>query len=511
MATRTDKSIKNAIYAFVGQILILLVGFVNRRIFVEFLSAEYLGVHGLLSNVLSMLSLAEMGIGTAIVYCLYKPIAENDTEKLKSLMLFYKKAYRIIAGVVFSVGLCLTPFLPHLVAETPNVDHFYLIYILYVVNSGMSYLLVYKRSMIVADQRRYIVSAVHAVGHIALNLLQILVLYFTRNFLLYQCVMIVTTVVQNLVLSAISDKLYPFLKEKKAQKLSKGETRGIFKNVYAMLFHRIGDVVVNGTDNLLMARFGGLKQVGLYSNYIMIRAAVNTFVTMFFNSLSASFGNVSVVEKNEDVERIFNNINFISAWLLGFCSICLFTLFNPFIALWLGEAYFMSEWVVLFIVINFYLAGMRQPLAVVRNANGLFWNDRYKALVESVVNLVASIILGLRLGVLGVLIGTTISTVTVSGWVEPYVIYKHRFQKKLFVYLIQYFKYLIVTLVIGAATYYLCTLPGDGLLGFVLKMAICATVPNLCYLAVYCRRAEFKAVWNNVVLRTIQKFKRKNA
>ena len=511
MATRTEKSIKNVAYALVGQILILLAGFVNRKIFVTILSAEYLGVHGLLTNVLSMLSLAEMGIGTAILYCLYKPIADNDIEKIKSLMQFYKKAYRIIAAVVFGVGLSLTPFLPYLVAETPDVSNFYLIYILYVVNSGASYLLVYKRSLIIADQRRYIYSNVHYFSNIIMNILQIVVLLLTHNFLLYLCVMIASTVVQNIIISAISDKLYPYLKDKKVEKLSKVETRSIFKNVYAMLFHKIGNVVVNGTNNLLMAKFCGVAVVGLYSNYIMISAAVNTFVTMFFDSISASFGNVNAVEKTQDKERIFNNINFTSAWILGFCAICLFTLLNPFIELWLGVEYVMDNWVVFLIVLNFYLAGMRQPLAVVRNASGLFWNDRYKAIVESVVNLIVSVILGKKWGVIGVLVGTTISTVTVSGWVEPYIIYKHSFKKTLWSYLLQYFKYLLATVVVGAGVYYLCGLFGNSLGFFVIRMAICTVIPNLFYLALYFRRQEFTAVCNAVIRRFAHKLNKKNS
>lgn len=499
MSTRTEKSIKNVKFALIGQVLILFAGFVNRKVFVNVLSAEYLGINGLLSNILSMLSLAEMGLGTAILYCLYKPIADNDVEKIKSVMLFYKNAYRIIAATVLTIGLLLTPLIPYFIAEKPAVDHFYLIYILYVVNSASSYLMVYKRSLVIADQKRYIYSNVHYFSNIGMNILQILILLWTRNFILYLLVMITSTLVQNIIISAISDKLYPFLRDKKVRKLDKDESRGIFKNVYAMFFHKMGNVVVNGTDNILISKFCGVLIVGLYSNYLMISGAVNTFMTMFFDSVAASFGNVNAVEEKENKERVFKNINFVSAWLAGFCAICLYILFNPFITLWLGSEYLLDSWIVFVIALNFYLAAMRQPLGVARNASGLFWNDRYKPIVESIVNLSASIILGKIWGIGGVLIGTTISTVAVSGWVEPYIVYKHGFKKRVGSYFVQYFIYAAVTLIVGFCAYLICRSIGDGFGGFVLKLLVCAFVPNVLFALIYCKKREFTSVFNIVI------------
>lgn len=494
MESRKDNSIRNAGYAVVGQALCLLASFINRRVFVQILSEDYLGIHGLLSNVLSILSLAEMGFGTAVLYCLYRPVADNDTQKIKALMQFYKRAYRVIGFSVLALGLGLKPFLRFFVGDIPDVGNLDLIYCLYVVNSGVSYFLIYKRSLVIADQKRYLYAKYHAVVNLLMNAVQMVFLWTTRSFIAYVLAMIAATVAENIAVSLKCDRLYPYLKEERGAGLHKEEKAGIMKNVRAMMYHKVGDVVVNGTDNLLIAAFCGVAAVGLYSNYLMIRAAVNGFLTLIYESVMASFGNLNATSDRASVEKVFDTINFLSAWMFGFCSTALFVLLNPFIRLWLGEGYLFDMTTVGLIVANFYLAGMRQPIGIVRNATGLFWNDRYKAVVESLVNLAVSLTLARRFGLIGVLVGTTVSTLTISGWVEPYVVYKNCFHKSTFRYFAAYAAYASVTVCSCAVTYLIAGYTGEGIAGFALKALISAVVPNAIYIAVYLKTTEFQIV-----------------
>lgn len=493
---RINNSLRNIKYAFVGQFLSLLIGFINRRIFVYTLATEYLGIQGLFLNILSMLSLAEMGIGTAILYCLYKPLAANDQEKIKAYMAFYKKAYTLVGIFVLAIGFLLMPFLSYIVGELPNIDNIYFIYALYVINSGVSYFWVYKRSLIIADQKRYIYTKYHYVFHVVMNIVQIIFLYITHSFIVYLLLMVAATIGENIAISVKCDRLYPYIKEKQFTPLDRLERNGILKNVRAMLFHKVGDVVVNGTDNILIARFCGVVAVGFYSNYIMIRASLNTFLTLFFQSITASYGNlINEVDNDEKKLSTFNVINLLSAWVIGFSSICMFILFDPFIKIWLGNQYLLKKTTVAFIVINFYLTGMRQPLGVVRNVTGLFWHDRYKAIVESIVNLIASIILGLRYGMLGVLIGTTISSIFVSIVIEAYVVYKHCFHKNVIRYFVRYGVNFLITIIAFCATNVACHFITDGGVDkFVIKIIACIIISNAVFFIFFYKTKEFRTL-----------------
>ena len=491
--SRTKNSIKNIKYSIVGQVLTLLANFVTRMFFVRSLNAEYLGLNGLFSNILSILSLAELGVGAAIVYSMYKPLAEKDEIKLKALMNLYKQAYISIGIFILVIGTILTPLLQYFIKDMPNIPHIKFIYIMYVVNSGFSYFFSYKRSFLIADQKKYIESFYQYSFYLLRNILQVLILIFTKNFLLYLGIQILITLIENIVISREVDKLYPFLKEKNNVKLEQKEKNNIFNNVKAMMCHKLGGVIVLGTDNLLISKFVGILEVGLYSNYLLITTALNQVFGMFFQSMTASIGNLGATENKEKNKFVFDCVDLLGFWIYGFAAICLIILFNPFINLWLGEEYLFSMIIVILVVINFYLTGRRQSVLTYKDALGLFWYDRYKPLFESVINLIFSLFLVNLIGIQGVILGTIISTLTTCFWIEPYVLYKYGFKSSIKVYFIKYVIWTVIMLFVGSITWIISNLFSNyTLLGFIGKMLVCAIIPNILFLIIFWRTKEFQ-------------------
>lgn len=503
---RTSSSIKNLIFALVGQAAGVGINFIARMVFLKILTAEYLGLNGLFSNILSMLSLMELGVGSAMTFSLYKPLAIEDKEKVKSLMSLYRKAYIIIGILILVIGLAITPLLPYFIDEMPNInENINLIYILFVVNTAISYFYSYKRSLISSDQRRYIATAYRYGFYFFLNIAQIIVLYITKNYLLYLLTQIIFTFMENLTLSIKADKMYPYLKEKNPKKLEKSDTDKIKKNVIAMVGHKIGGIVVNGTDNLILSKFVGLVEVGIYSNYYLIINALNIVLGQVFTAITASVGNLVATTNKEKVYSVFKKTFFIDFWLYGFASICLVALFNDFITVWLGSEYLFSIDIVLVLVINFYITGMRKAVLTFRDATGLYWEDRYKPLAESAINLIFSIILVNFLGTIGVFIGTFISTITTCFWVEPYVLYKYEFDLNIKPYLKKYLFYTILTVTVGIITITLCNLINIfGIIGFILKSIVCVFVVNVIFFIALHRTEEFK-YFKNLIIEFINK------
>ena len=394
--SRSIKSAKNLRYALIGQFFGLIISFVARIFFIKILGEVYLGVNGLFSNILTVLSLAELGIGEAITYSLYEPLAKKDEKKCVMFMQLYKKIYNIIGVIIFILGLMITPFLNFFVAENTEIENLKFIFLLYVINTSASYFFSYKRNLIIADQNRYIVSFYRYIFYFLVNLFQIIFLYITKDFIIYLWIQIIMTLLENIAVSKKADNMYPFLKNKKKVKMNK-ETKDVIKNnTKAMLMHKIGGVVVCSTDNIIISKFVSLVSVGIYSNYYMITNALNIIFSQIYSSITASIGNLCIMDDSNRQLEVFNQINFLGFWVYSFSSICLLCLLNPFIELWLGDKYLFPMNIVLIIVVNFYTIGMRKAILTYREAAGLFYKDRWKSIFEAVLNLILSIIMSLK-------------------------------------------------------------------------------------------------------------------
>ena len=412
-------------------------------------------------------------------------------------MRMFRTFYRITAGVVLSVGLCLIPFLDILMKDRPDVDHLIIIYLLYLLNSFVSYLLIYKKILVDAHQMNYITVMYHNGFLVLQDICQIIVLLLTRNFILFLIVAVVCTMSGNICMSRKADRLFPYLKEPCKEQLLQEERRDIFKNVKAMLMHKIGNVVVNNTDNLLISSFVGVVTAGIYSNYYLIIGSVRQVLDQAMLGVAASVGNLGVTEEKEKVGQIFDRLFFVGYWLFGFAGVCLLELLNPFVELAFGERYLFRKEIVLILCINFCINGMRRAVLIFKESMGLFWYDRYKAVAEAVLNLVISVLLVTKFGVAGVFAGTFCSTVLTSVWVEPYVIYKYRLEKPVTEFFAKYAGYLGVMAVVWGITEYCCRfISGQVFLVLICRLGICLIVPNILLWLIYRRTVEWKELWN---------------
>lgn len=488
---------RNVKFAVAGELLQAVLKFVSRRVFVLLLGEEYLGINGLFTDVLSMLSLAELGFSVSITYSLYRPVAQGDTEMVKSLMRLYRRAYQVVGLVVLALGLTLLPFLDFFVKEMPpNIPHIPLIYVLSLANASVSYFFAYKSTLLFVNQKKYIETTIRAAVALLAVTAQIVTLLLTGNYLYYLVLSIGATVVQNVAIAVKTDRLYPYLHEKEVRPLPEGTLKEIRRNVRAMLLHRVGTVAVFNTDNLLISKFAGVATTGLYSNYMMIRSFLNVIVCALFDAITPTMGNLTVTETENSQQAAFRRLNFFSAWLFGWMSICMFCLYDPFIDIWLGEGYLLSGPAVLLIVVNFYVNSMRIPVNNTKGVLGLFWDDRYKAILEAVFNLIVSVVLAQRWGIEGILAGTLISTLAFPFWCEPVVLYCRGLHIPAAKYFTDYIGRLAATVVSGTITWLLCSTAGSGVSGFLLKAVICAAIPNAAYLLLYRRTEEFTFLKN---------------
>ena len=494
--SRTEYSAINSSIAIVARITAILMGFAARVVFTHTLNEDYVGINGLFSNILNILSVSELGVGTAITFALYKPIAVGDKEKQKSLMLLFKKFYFFVGLFVLLAGLALIPFLDILMKDTPKVDHLIFLYCLFLVNTVLSYVSIYKRTLIDAHQQNYISVSIQT-GTWALSaILQIVFLLLTRNFVVYLFIMISCTLLCNILITVKANRMYPFLKEKNVRKLEKNELDDIKKNIKAMFFHKVGEVVVNNTDNLLISALVSTASVGIYSNYFLVIESIRQVLNQMFQGIAASVGNLGVLEGRERIKKIYESTFFLAQWVFGLLAICMFQVLDNFVGFSFGSQYVFTKEITLILCINFYVLGLRQPTLIFRDSMGLFWYDRFKSVAEAAVNLVVSIILGRIFGVFGVFLGTFIGCVTTSLWIEPYVLYKYRLKTKISGFAVRFLLYISVTGLLFVGENYLCSLiKNNGIVFSFIKAFICFAITNIAYLIIYCRTKEFKFLW----------------
>ena len=508
MEGRTEKSIVNIASALIGQATAVLLGFATRMIFVKQLGDIYAGINGLCTSIVGLLSLAELGVGESINYKLYKPLAENNVEKLKSLMRLYRKIYCTIGAIIMIIGVALLPFLKFFLkaSETESVDKLYLIYLLFVANSALSYFYSYKCALITSDQKRYIVNIYHYTFYSLMNIFQILILLKTKNFILYLLIMIACTVGQNIIISLRADRLYPFLKEKNISKLGDADINEIKKNTKALLYHKIGSQVVNSTDNILISKIIGLAVAGIYSNYSLVITAINTIVSQLFSALTASVGNLGATENEEKSEKILHRMLFGNFWFV--CIICsaFYSSVQLLVFQMFGGQRVLSNVVLICIVINLYLYNIRRTVWTFRDGYGLFWYDRYKAIVEALINLVVSIILGQKIGLVGILIGTIFSTVATSLWVEPYILYKYAFKKNALNYFLTLGKYTAVTgFMCIICRHVVLLLELSGYLGFIMGCILSVVIVCCVVLLIFHKTDEF-FFYKSILVNILSKF-----
>lgn len=446
---RTINSIKNAIMSVISNLILIVFGFVTQKIFLQQLGVEILGINSLFTNIMSMMAIAELGFGVSILYNLYKPIAQDDKEQIKSLMSFYKKSYRCIAGIILALGLCILPFLNSIVETTVDIN-IYVVFMLFVGDTIASYLLSYKRSLLYAYQENYIVDLAHIIYIIVLNVLEIALLYTTKSFILILIIKIVCRLAENIEISIIVNKRFPFIKEKNVKKISKDVLNDIKIKIKSLLFHRIGGIVVLGSDSIVITKVLGITQMGIYSNYNTVLSAITNLLTQILNAITGSVGNLLVTESTDKTYSIYKKISFVNSLIYSFATIGIYTCIQTLIKVWVGEEYLITQLALIVICINFYFQGQRNTINVFKNAAGIFYEDRYIPLVEAIVNLVSSIILAKFFGLAGVFMGTIISVAVLFLYSYPKYVYKPLFKREKRQYIKEVGKYFLIMLATGA-------------------------------------------------------------
>lgn len=494
--SRTSNSLKNMAFGLGSQVLSILLGFFTRWMFIALLGKEYLGVSGLFTNILSLLSLANLGFDSAITYSLYKPLAEGDMVSVKGYMLLYKRIYMVVGCLVFVLGCALLPFLPSLVSgEITIPENIHIIYLLFLIQSSSSYFFSYKQALLTASQQNRVISLYHSVFIIIRNIGEMIVLFLFHAYIPALVCVIVLQIIENAWIARVTDKKFPILADKSPGYISNEQKKALSENVKALFLYKISGTVINSTDNILISKFQGLISVGLYSNYAYIVDVIRTFLSYIFYSMTASVGNYHATESKEANEKLFYNLFFASFWLYGFTGICLGVLLNPFITLWLGGDYALPDWVVLIIVVNYYTAGVQYASTTYREVAGLFNIGKYRPLIAAVLNIVFSIALAYPLGIAGIILGTILSRLCVYFWYDPYIIHKTLFSCGLKYYFLTYFLYAAATLAAGALCFFVSRYLPMGTAGrFFVSMVICAVIPNAMFFVLFHKKAEFAEI-----------------
>lgn len=512
--TRTDNVKNNLVFNMIKFATQLLLQFVLRTALIYIMGAEYLGLNGLFTNIFSFLNLAELGIGSSIVFSMYKPIAEGDTEKVKSLQNLYKKFYLMIALTVLSLGIIILPFIKFFIRGGVTVDiNIYLLYLLYLINTLVGYFSAHKRSLLFAYQRNDIENKIKSLSIFAMTILQIIVLFIFKNYYIYFVVNLIFTLLECLLIHKSANKLFPEINGKGGP-LDPAVKSEITKNVAALSVQKVGNVIVYSTDNILISAILGAVVLGAYSNYYMITSSLVSMFYLFINALTASVGNLIASTDKEYVYKKYKQIHFIFSLMAAFTTICLVVLLQPFIRLWTGGGEYMLNYsTVILLCISYYLMRMRNSTLIFRDASGLYNHKKFMPVVEASVNLGVSLVLGIWIGINGIIIGTIISTLVSPFWVEPLVLHKYYFNKSLKGYFKTYVIDSIITIIISIICIFICSfIPDATILWLIVKFGVCMILTATLLLLAYLPTREFKSCvkWMKNILRGMKNKSKRN-
>lgn len=496
---RLKKSIINSSTNIVSYIISFIPSFIVRKVFIITLGGSLLGLSSLYSNIIGYLSIVEMGMGSAIIYSLYKPFAENNREKIKGYLNFYEKFYKYVGIIILIVGLIITPFIHELINENIDINLVRISFILFLINTFITYMFTYKHCILNVAQEGYKISLAIMIGKILISIFQIIVLVFYKNFYLYIIVQIVINLLNYITINSYIDKKFTWIKHISGY-IEKSEKDGLIRNVKALFYHKIGTILVLGTDNIVISKFINLKTVGIYNSYMLIIGACSSLISSIMNGLTPSIGNL-LVEKDKDYSyEIHKKLFFITFWIASFTIISLFNTISQFISLWIGTEFILDSFTLILILFNLYFQMMRAPIGQFKSASGEYYRDRYAPICEGLINFVSSMILVQIIGLPGVFLGTLISNISIIFWVQPKIVYKYVFNKPLVKYFKMYFKYLLLGIIPLLVTMILTNniKKYTDIKFFVLNCLINVLVINSFYLIVFRKNEEFN-YFKNIV------------
>lgn len=495
--SRTVNASRNAVSAISNKVIILFLTFISRKFFIQYIGIEYLGINGLFSNILTLLSMADLGLGTAMNVCLYRPIADNDTKKIAALLNYFKLLYRYIAVGVSIIGIALIPALKYIVNMDSNIPYLYVYYIVFVLKNAASYLFVYKSSLLRADQKTYVINKVEVIVNISKVIAQFISVLVWKSYFIYILLDVFAIVFQNVIVSKKADYQYNFIKSK--AKLSVNEKKNIFTDISSVFLYKVSWSLLNGTDNILMSVLVGTIYVGLYSNYCTITNNLETFIALLFTSITASVGNLVATSDAENRYKTFKIMQMVSFWICGFVCTCLFFLMQDFIQIWLGKEFQLNELTLIAIVLNLFFSICMRPVWTFREGTGMYKQIRYIMFITAILNLVLSVVLGKWLGVSGIIFATSISKLLTYFWYEPNILFKNFFKVKSYNYYLEYLK----NTGLMAICIIFCFIATNSfskvsIINWIVKAVICAVIVNIVYFFRYYKTEEFFSIKGKV-------------
>lgn len=488
---RTKNAARNIVFGTIYKIIGIILPFLSRTVILYVLGEKYLGLSSLFSSILSFLSLAELGIGAAMVYSMYKPIADNDHDSICALLNLYKKLYRIIGTCILVIGLCVLPFLRRFIkGDVPSDVNIYFLYLLYLVNAVLSYwLFAYKGALIQAHQRSDIDSKIGSMITPVSYIVMLVALVITKNYYAYVIWLPIFTIITNIIRSIYVDRHFPGLKPK--GDVSKEVKASINKKVKALIGTKLNTVVINAADNIVMSAYLGLTVIAIYGNYRYIMTSIIGFLSICYSALTAGIGNSLVLESPEKNYSDFLKLSFINSWLVGWCTVCLVCLYQPFMLIWTGEDLMFSLPVVFLLGVYFFVYQIRKIPVVYKDAAGIWWEDRFRPYTCMALNFVLDLILVRYLGVAGIIIATIASLAISIPW-ENYTIFKYVLHRSSKEYYLKMLLYAATMLAGGALTYWICGMLGQGIVALLLRAVICLILPNAVFVLANFKRREFK-------------------
>lgn len=498
---RSKNVIKNSVVALVGQSIYLIFSFVSRTFFIKLLGSSYLGINGLFTNILSLLSLAELGFGTAMNYNLYSAINNEDIGKIKSLMHYYKKIYICIGLIIIILGGLITPFVPYLISSNVQINaNIYIVFFLYVLNTACTYFFSYRTAFISANQLKRIVDFWTIAFNICREILAVLVLYFSNSFYLYLIIQILLNSGLYIFLHYKSTKMYPYLGESDFVQLSKREKSAIFKNVGALMIYKVASVILGSTDNILISVMVDTFSVGLLSNYTLLTNAIKNLLNKVVNGYMASLGIANSHNTDEQKFSLFKILRIVIFWIFGYVSIGILIMINDVITIWVGVEYLLGTEVVIAMSLYFWLEGCGNLTYSFRTTTGLFKESQFTPLLAAILNIIFSVLLGYFWGIFGILIATSITRLLTYFLIDPLILYKKKFKKNPIEYFAYFFLYTGFSLLIVIMSQFIVSrIPGVGIGSLCIKLVTITILINFMYFLFFAPQKEFKELVNKLI------------
>lgn len=502
---RTKNATKNIIFGIALKMYQVIIPFLMRTAIIYYLGVEYLGLDGLFTSILQVLNMAELGVGSAMIFSMYKPIAVDDTEKICKLMNLYKIYYRFIGLTIAVVGIVICPFVPYLIkSDLPEGMNIYILYLLNLGATVLSYwLFAYKNSLLHAYQRIDIISKVTLIINTIEYILQFIVIFIWKSYYLYVIIVLLNQICINIVTSKVVDKMYPNYKAK--GKLEKTEIKEINQKVKDLFTAKIGGVIVNSADSIVISAFLGLTILAIYQNYYYILKAIIAMVLVIFNSCTAGIGNSIIVESEEKNYKDLKKFTFIIIWIAGFCATALLCLYQPFMKLWVGEELLLSFSTVVCFCIYFYVYEINSLLNVYKDAAGIWHKDRFRPLITALTNLTLNLILVNFIGIYGVILSTVLSTLLVGFPWLIYNLFDEIFKRSPKEYLLKLLKYTIINVIIAVIVYIFASLiKGYSIIAIGIKGVICFIVYNLIMYIIFKKSKEMEEL-KKLILKALRR------